>query len=211
MSAIIYHWHHIIPRHAGGTDDPSNLVKLTIEEHAEAHRLLWEQHGRLEDKMAWKLLAGQGREGWAIGQALAKQANTGDNNVMRRDSDAKRKCLSSWQKWAAVDDNRKFLIEQATKNLQKATEHNRGKKRPRHSLFMSEWNKQWWRNNREHLRDIMSSEWKLISPEGAAYVTNRLEDWCHDNHLPYTTIWKNHKVNTPIKKGNAKGWKTILL
>ena len=32
------HKHHIIPRHMGGTDDPSNLIELTIEEHAEAHR-----------------------------------------------------------------------------------------------------------------------------------------------------------------------------
>lgn len=42
----------------GGTDDPSNLVELTIEEHAEAHRVLFEQYGRKEDELAWKGLAG---------------------------------------------------------------------------------------------------------------------------------------------------------
>ena len=52
------HKHHIIPKHAGGTDDPSNLVELTIEEHAEAHRVLWETHGRWQDKMAWLALSG---------------------------------------------------------------------------------------------------------------------------------------------------------
>ena len=52
------HKHHIIPRHAGGTDDPSNLIELTVEEHAEAHRLLYEEHGRWQDKVAWKALAG---------------------------------------------------------------------------------------------------------------------------------------------------------
>jgi hypothetical protein len=30
----IYHKHHIIPKHMGGTDDLSNIAKLTIEEHA---------------------------------------------------------------------------------------------------------------------------------------------------------------------------------
>jgi hypothetical protein len=50
----IYHKHHIIPRHAGGTDDPSNIVKLTVEEHAEAHRRLFEQYGRWQDELAWK-------------------------------------------------------------------------------------------------------------------------------------------------------------
>jgi hypothetical protein len=51
------HKHHIIPRHAGGTDDPDNLVELTIEEHAEAHRALYEQYGRVQDKRAWLGLA----------------------------------------------------------------------------------------------------------------------------------------------------------
>lgn len=52
------HIHHIIPKHMGGTDDPSNLVELTIEEHAEAHRLLYEQHGHWQDKVAWQGLLG---------------------------------------------------------------------------------------------------------------------------------------------------------
>jgi len=42
----------------GGSDDPSNLVELTIEEHAEAHRLLYEQHGHWQDKVAWRGLLG---------------------------------------------------------------------------------------------------------------------------------------------------------
>jgi len=46
--------HHIIPRHMGGTDDPSNLIELTIEEHAEAHRKLYEEHGRWQDYLAWR-------------------------------------------------------------------------------------------------------------------------------------------------------------
>lgn len=60
------HWHHIVPRHAGGTDDSSNLVELTIEEHAEAHRVLWEEHGQRADFMAWKMLSGQMTKAEAI-------------------------------------------------------------------------------------------------------------------------------------------------
>ena len=34
----------------GGTDDPNNLIELTIEEHAEAHRVLWKTHNYLLKK-----------------------------------------------------------------------------------------------------------------------------------------------------------------
>ena len=51
MSNTIYHIHHIIPKHLGGTDDPSNLIKLTIEEHAEAHRILVADSNRRRTKL----------------------------------------------------------------------------------------------------------------------------------------------------------------
>jgi hypothetical protein len=51
------HKHHIIPRHMGGTDDPSNLIALTVEQHAEAHRLLYEQYRHWQDYVAWQGLA----------------------------------------------------------------------------------------------------------------------------------------------------------
>lgn len=53
------HKHHIIPVHAGGTNDPSNIAHLTVEEHAEAHRKLYEEYGRWQDKLAWMGLSGR--------------------------------------------------------------------------------------------------------------------------------------------------------
>lgn len=52
------HKHHIIPKHEGGIDQPENIIYLSIEEHAEAHRLLYEKNGKIEDYLAWKGLAG---------------------------------------------------------------------------------------------------------------------------------------------------------
>jgi hypothetical protein len=52
------HIHHIVPKHMGGTDDLNNLVELTVEEHAKAHRKLYEEHGDWQDKVAWQGLAG---------------------------------------------------------------------------------------------------------------------------------------------------------
>ncbi len=52
------HRHHKIPKHAGGTNDPSNIVFLTVAEHAEEHRLLFEKYRRWQDEVAWKGLSG---------------------------------------------------------------------------------------------------------------------------------------------------------
>jgi len=37
----------------GGTNDLDNLVELTIEQHAAAHKSLYEQHGKIQDKVAY--------------------------------------------------------------------------------------------------------------------------------------------------------------
>ena len=38
----------------GGTDDPDNIVELTVEEHAEAHRKLYEKYGHMQDLIMWQ-------------------------------------------------------------------------------------------------------------------------------------------------------------
>jgi len=52
------HKHHIIPKHAGGTDDLDNIVELSTLDHAEAHRELYEKYGRIQDYYAWQGLLG---------------------------------------------------------------------------------------------------------------------------------------------------------
>ena len=59
INKCMKHIHHIIPKHMGGTDDPSNLVELTVEEHALAHKKLYEQHGKKQDLLAYQMLSGQ--------------------------------------------------------------------------------------------------------------------------------------------------------
>ena len=70
------HKHHIIPKHAGGTDHDSNLIELTIEEHAEAHRVLYETYGRWQDRVAWLSLSGIMKDEERIYEIL-KNSNPG--------------------------------------------------------------------------------------------------------------------------------------
>jgi hypothetical protein len=73
---IYTHKHHIIPKHIGGTDDPSNLIELTIEDHAIAHRHLWKMYGRWQDRLAWLALSGR-IDKEEISRKIVSEANTG--------------------------------------------------------------------------------------------------------------------------------------
>ena len=53
------HKHHIIPKHMGGSNDSSNLIELSVEEHANAHKILYELYGKEEDRWAWLGLSKQ--------------------------------------------------------------------------------------------------------------------------------------------------------
>jgi len=84
------HKHHIIPKHAGGPDDSSNLVLLTIEEHAAAHRLLFEEHGRWQDRVAWLSLSGMMGHEERIREIMSN-ANRGNPSNWRPSDEHRRK------------------------------------------------------------------------------------------------------------------------
>jgi hypothetical protein len=72
MEDKMKHKHHIVPRHAGGSDNLENLIELTIEEHADAHKTLFETYGRWQDELAWKMLSGQiGKDEYLLERAKA--------------------------------------------------------------------------------------------------------------------------------------------
>ncbi len=57
----------------GGSDDPSNLVELTREEHAQEHLKLYHEYGKKEDLGAYYLLSGQTDEAMKICASLGGQ------------------------------------------------------------------------------------------------------------------------------------------
>jgi hypothetical protein len=95
----IYHKHHIIPKHMGGSDDPSNITRLTIEEHTEAHKILWEEYKCKEDWLAWQGLAGLLTK-QEISEIIMRDNGyrTGTNSKGKPKSESHKKSLSKAQK-----------------------------------------------------------------------------------------------------------------
>ena len=114
MSTIIYHKHHIIPKHAGGTDHPDNIARLTVAEHAEAHRLLYEKYGRWQDKKAYEGLTGfRGKE-----QIIKEIAHlTGKMSKGRIPSTETRKKISETLKGHTVSPETRAKLSEAAKGM----------------------------------------------------------------------------------------------
>lgn len=132
--------------------------------------------------------------------------NSGANNVMKIPEVAK-KLSDSIKK--TRNKNKQYYDNISIDNLRKTWETNRGKKRPEHAELMkksSYFHQMWNENNKEKSRDLFSSWFLVCSPTGEQYKTNRLQDFCKDMDLPYTSIWKTSTTNKPSSKGKAKGW-----
>jgi hypothetical protein len=120
------HKHHIVPKHAGGSDDPSNLIELTVEEHAEAHRVLYEEHGSWQDYCAWQALSGR------IGKEEILRMKQGKGNLGRKKTNEElekikegcRKRTERWkadpEKWAEINRKRSESHKGKTRSAEHA-------------------------------------------------------------------------------------------
>jgi|TARA_R110000782_G_C14465462_1_gene373989 hypothetical protein len=63
----------------GGSNNPNNLVSLTVQEHAQAHKKLYEKYGKEEDRIAWTTLSGRVNKE----ELLRLRSKLGGNKVIR--------------------------------------------------------------------------------------------------------------------------------
>lgn len=106
----------------GGTDDPSNLLRVNTALHAFLHKMLWEQHGSEFDKIAWKCLTGQITNEEANIEAT-KTANTGRTPWNK----GKEGVQSSTRKGKPRNEEEKKRIAEGTKKAMEGVECGRKK------------------------------------------------------------------------------------
>jgi hypothetical protein len=173
---MIKHKHHIIPKHAGGTDEPSNIIELTIEEHAEAHRLLYEQYGRQEDKWAWLGLSGQiGKE------EILKQISMAQKG--------KKKPEGFGEKIRQANLGRKHSPE----TLVKMSETKKGKYDSEHyrkiSLMRTDFKQP--ESQKIKVAEKLSAKWQLTDINGNTFEVNNLRKYCRENGLDQGNMSRN--------------------
>ena len=91
-----FHYHHITPKHLGGTDNIDNLVLLSPLDHANAHLNLYKKYGKQADAWAYNRLMRQANEPIKSlyvapnkGKKFSKEVNAkkgriGEQNAMSR-------------------------------------------------------------------------------------------------------------------------------
>jgi hypothetical protein len=118
---MIKHKHHIIPRHRGGSDDPSNLVEVTLNQHIMFHWCEWNRTGNHMDQIAYRMLSGkddskeqarlnaiQVRKGTALRSEQARQASL---RRWKNDEERKRQSERTSKTWIERRKKRRFTPE----------------------------------------------------------------------------------------------------
>ena len=153
--------HHIIPRHMGGSNHPSNLIELSVEGHALAHKKLYDKYGRWQDKFASEMLSGQIKSDDARREA-ARARMLSDDNPMRN-PDSVKKMLET-RKWYVPSAETKAKTSTSMKGVKKSNTANM---------------------NKSKLKTYL-----VTTPEGEELIINDMPKFCATNNLHGTLMYK---------------------
>jgi hypothetical protein len=161
----------------GGTDEATNLVELTIDEHAEAHRKLYEEHGKWQDYIAWKSLAGIIHTSEVHSETTKAGMKEWWNNLSEEEKeDYKKRCSkrpegfvyhSGWT--YTHSDEAKEEIRQFQKSFQKTNEHKKNISKSRKGKALAEKNAMANIDNRKKLSKSCIGRKKMVRPDGTWY------------------------------------------
>lgn len=164
----------------GGSDEPSNLVELSVEEHTNAHKELWEKYGHWQDKIAWRGLANMIDKIEIISKAQSSALKDYHNKPETKEKYAK----LNQDRWN--DENHRKYVSDSTKKQWLDESF-----RLMHKNKMVEHNKKIW-SNQEYKNKIIESNRnnnrKVISKNDGKITTwsNKKK---HENKTGFQHIW----------------------
>ena len=167
---IYYHKHHKIPKHFFKCypnlvpknlliNDPINIELLTIEQHALAHKKLFEQYGKWQDELAWKTLNGQisNKEAIRLSQIEGGKLSKGRKQT-------KKTKIKIKQSMIGKNIGKKHVLTEEHKR--KISESNKGKMPKNINL----------------LHEKCSKEWLIINPNGDKFKIKSLTKFCKEHN-----------------------------
>jgi len=165
----------------GGSDETENIVFLSVEEHAEAHRLLWEQHKKEEDYIAWKALSGQIQKMEATRMAIV------NSNKTRVISQKTRTLIGNKSKGRqsklnyVTSEETKDKIRKSVKKTHRETDYTKDRRQT----------------------------YEIVFPNGSKETTNNIEKFCEMNASvpsPSCIRTQHHRGKIIWTKGKYSGF-----
>lgn len=145
----------------GGSNHSSNIVTLSVEEHAEAHRKLYEEHGKWQDKFAGEMLSGQIKND-DVRREICRARMLSDDNPMRN-PDSVKKMLET-RKWYVPSAETKAKTSDSMKGVKKSNTANM---------------------NKSKLKTYL-----VTTPAGEELIINDMPKFCFTNNLQASLMYQ---------------------
>lgn len=100
------HRHHIKPKYMGGSDEPENLIEVSVTQHAMFHYCNWCLWKNKQDEIAWKALSGIITCEDAVHEALKLGAQI-RNKLPCKDSTKTKISINTKNYWNSLDADAK--------------------------------------------------------------------------------------------------------
>ena len=156
-----------------GSNHSSNIVTLSVEEHAEAHRKLYEEHGKWQDKIAADMLSGQIKSD-EVRRELCRARMLNDNPMNNPES--VKKMLES-RKWYKPSVETKAKTSASCRGKKKSNTDNMGK---------------------DKLKTYL-----VTTPDGEELIINDMPKFCSTSNLHASLMYKvasgNRKTHKKFK------------
>ena len=144
----------------GGPNHSSNIVVLSVEEHAEAHKKLYEEHGKWQDKFAGEMLSGQIKSD-DVRREISRSRMLNDNPM--KNPEAVKKMLES-RKW----------YKPSVETKAKTSASCRGKKK----------------SNTDNMNKSKLKTYLVTTPAGEELIINDMPKFCSTNNLQASLMYQ---------------------
>lgn len=208
------HKHHIIPKHRGGTNDPSNLVEISLTQHAMFHFCEWQLHRKRADYVAWKRLVGNLNDEELVHQKLIMGGENGGRKTKElglgifalskeeRSKISKRSGKIGGRKGGISRSEKK--INACRENIKKAVkvfmENDTPEKAKERGIKGNKSQREKFENEG---RTIAEQKWIVTTPNGETLEVSNLKKFCRENNLLPNKMcevgkgkWKQHRGYT---------------
>lgn len=158
----------------GGSDDPSNIIELTVEEHAEAHKILFDMYGKKEDELAWKGLAG----------------------IIGKEEITKILCsiASKKAKRPKGKDHPYYGKKRPDHSLQM-----KGRKAVRSAEHQNKLDSRFTEEYLNKVSNSIAREWEVILPSGEKIMIKNMKKFCREHNLHAGSMSSSHKTGKSHK------------